>query len=500
MPGVVTTAIGTSSSAGALIVEPDGDLVVAGTADEGAGPHFLVGRYTAAGALDSSFNELGSLPGVLVVPMGTESGAFALVRQPDGKVVAAGYAEDGTPKVALARFRTDGTLDAGYNSVGTPPGVLLDDLGGSADTRARGLVLQPDGKAVVTGQVLDGGVIKMMVARYTPGGARDLTFNVAGPEQGAVFTPIGTAQGVANAAALQPDGKLVAIGNATDGTETKFALARYDLGDGAAAQADMSLAASASPVSSEPDQTVTYTFTVTNNGPDAAPATVSAPLPGSQTFAAAEGPSGSSCSTPPVGSSGSVICTLPTLPSGGTAVVTVDAVMAIPSADTLTATVSTVADDPEEANNTASATVNVTAPAAPTPPPAPPAQVADLSVVASADKFRAVKGDPIGFTVRVLNHGPNAAGAVLSIELDRKFAFISASGGECTVPRGGTSGTIVCRLSSLGSGSEASFRILVHPRRVGPAALTAQVSPVAPATDPNPGGNSAQANVTTRRN
>jgi uncharacterized repeat protein (TIGR01451 family) len=110
-------------------------------------------------------------------------------------------------------------------------------------------------------------------------------------------------------------------------------------------------------------QNVTYTITVTNSGPGpAASATLSDPLPAGTTFVSLSAPGGWSCTTPPVGGSGAISCTIASL-GVGSGVFTLTAAIAPTTTGgtvvTNTATVSSSTTDPNPANNSASATTLV---------------------------------------------------------------------------------------------------------------------------------------------
>ncbi|MBI1733537.1 MAG: PxKF domain-containing protein, partial [Candidatus Rokubacteria bacterium] len=90
--------------------------------------------------------------------------AYAVVVQPDGKVVLGGEAEQaGRGVLALARLHPDGTLDAGFGA----GGVVTTSGGGDLDAVWQ-LRLQPDGKIVAAGWATDGVTFQMrfMVARF----------------------------------------------------------------------------------------------------------------------------------------------------------------------------------------------------------------------------------------------------------------------------------------------------------------------------------------------
>src|SRR5207249_2855146 len=80
--GVVTTAIGRSSEADALVIQPDGKLVVAGETANGTTCAFALVRYDEDGTLDPTFGKGGK---VTTEGLYGCSGANALVLQPDGK-------------------------------------------------------------------------------------------------------------------------------------------------------------------------------------------------------------------------------------------------------------------------------------------------------------------------------------------------------------------------------------------------------------------------------
>src|SRR5690349_15825969 len=87
--------------------------------------------------LDPTFGGGGTLA---VTFAGTESGAAAVVLQPDGKIVAAGFAGD---DFGLARANSDGSLDATFGTAGR----VTTDFAGASDA-ATGLALLPDGRLV----------------------------------------------------------------------------------------------------------------------------------------------------------------------------------------------------------------------------------------------------------------------------------------------------------------------------------------------------------------
>jgi uncharacterized delta-60 repeat protein len=220
--GWVTTALGAEiDEANALVAQPDGKLVAAGfTVAGGVWAGFALARYLPDGSLDPVFGTGGRA----VTSAGGLRSALALARQPDGKLVAAGWgAVPGSLRdFALARYLPDGTLDPAFGTGGT----VMTDFDGLSD-QASALVLQPDGKLVAAGgaTVREGTFVYsgFGLARYNPDGSLDPSFGVGGR----VFTRVSSGSGFIHALALQPDGKLVAAGSASGSGGSTFAVLRY---------------------------------------------------------------------------------------------------------------------------------------------------------------------------------------------------------------------------------------------------------------------------------
>jgi uncharacterized delta-60 repeat protein len=148
--------------------------------------------------------------------------AYALAVGRDGKPVVAGVSgREGRSEMALARYTTRGRLDRSFG-VG---GKALTSFGPRNKVEARAVALQVDGKVVLAGGVRFG---DFALARYTAHGRLDPSFG----QNGKVLTHFGSRRNFSDATALaiQPDGKLVAVGswfrNPINGPG-RFALARY---------------------------------------------------------------------------------------------------------------------------------------------------------------------------------------------------------------------------------------------------------------------------------
>lgn len=212
--GVVTTDFaGEDSTVNALVIEPDGKLVAVGGSgffNRGTSA-FELARYDVDGSLDATFGT----GGLVKTVVGSGSRADAAVLQPDGKLVAAGFVTGAAEGFALARYDSDGSLDGGF---GTGGSVVTATVPGEI----HGLVLQPDGKLVAAG-----GVVTFALARYDADGTLDAGFGDGGTVE-TEFIDGGVA--TANALVRQSDGSLVAAGDASSGSGVGFGLVRYDAG------------------------------------------------------------------------------------------------------------------------------------------------------------------------------------------------------------------------------------------------------------------------------
>jgi uncharacterized delta-60 repeat protein len=172
-----------------VLVQPDGQIVVAGSI---FGIEFAVTRLNPDGEIEDGFGT------VSVNFTGTDTDrGYAVALQPDGKVVVAGSATTGTNSdIAVARITADGTLDASFDG----DGRRTIDLGGG--DRAEDVLVQPDGKIVLTGV----GLVNHQIAvvRLNPDGSLDAGFDGDG-----VASADAGDTGTGNAAALQANGKIV---------------------------------------------------------------------------------------------------------------------------------------------------------------------------------------------------------------------------------------------------------------------------------------------------
>jgi uncharacterized delta-60 repeat protein len=236
--GKITTEFSSTGSAEAasVLIQPDGKIVVAGSATTGGfflERDFALARYNPNGTLDPTFGISGRGTTPFAVAGGfRDAVATRVALQPDGKLVVAGHSlAQGTSDFALVRYSPNGRVDTSFGT----NGVVLTDFGGGSRDEAHGLVLQNDGRIIVAGSSRGNDFnarADVAVARYNADGTPDPTFGRSGQvrlgmEGNAVFPTedVGTAVG------LQPNGKFVVAGYTESGTgpgPSRFALMRYN--------------------------------------------------------------------------------------------------------------------------------------------------------------------------------------------------------------------------------------------------------------------------------
>ena len=150
----------------ALAIQPDGKLLVAGLM-YASNARGLIIRLNTNGSVDSSFANTG------FQRINPEENRLPIIKkiivQPDGKILVSG--QDLSIGI-LQRLNADGSYDTGFSS------PFNGQLGGSGQTMA----LQPDGKIVLNEYPDDsvvGGDDQMHLFRYNPDGSRDLSFSSA---------------------------------------------------------------------------------------------------------------------------------------------------------------------------------------------------------------------------------------------------------------------------------------------------------------------------------
>lgn len=273
--GIVTTdLLNTDDDANSVVIQDDGKILVAGRRDSvGISYGFVVVRYNDNGTIDSSFGNNGLITmGVQKVSQyykaciglqtdekiivgytkknnsksnihvqrfnkdGSPDSLFGksgkaiidicqfdvakdLKIQKDDKIVIVGYSDYGTDSsrnISLSRLKADGSLDDDFGK----KGLMITDISNFED-RANAIALQPDGKIVIAGYAGSSSSIwnnDFITVRYLNDGTIDKTYSHNGRTKTNILSDnfYGPSNDYAKALAIQPDGKIIVVGDNSD--------------------------------------------------------------------------------------------------------------------------------------------------------------------------------------------------------------------------------------------------------------------------------------------
>ena len=304
--------------------------------------------------------------------------------------------------------------------------------------------------------------------------------------------PVGTLlSGIANITSTTPDPN---TGNNISTATTVVA---------SSGQSDLAVASAAVPSTVTQGNNITYTQTVTNNGPAAATvATFTDTIPAGTTLVSFTPPANWTCNTIPVGGTGTITCTLniaQNIPVNGSVsfplVVKVSLSTAAGTTITNTANINvpcSSASDPNCANNTASTNIVVASPTQ-----------ADVSIVKSAAPEPVTLNTNLTYTLVVSNNGPAVAQNVsLSDNIPSTTTYVSSF-----TPQGSCSTTAIsvaspypstlqlnCTIGSIGVGAQVVVTVNVTAATFSSGSLTTNTATVTSSTsDPNPANNTSSA-------
>ncbi len=214
-PDTTFGATGKITSAGVWTLLPlaSGKFLVGGSDN-----NFMLQRRLANGSLDTTFQAGGSVS----TTIGRQSSIRTLALQSDGKLIAAGMSYYNPENLlAIVRYLANGDLDTSFNGTG----IVTVDFADS-NQYLGGVLIQPDGKIIVSGGAAIGGVGCAVLARLSTTGVLDGTFGSGGKAQ----ARIGQSAHSPAIPTLQADGKILIACSASrpdDIRTSEFAIARF---------------------------------------------------------------------------------------------------------------------------------------------------------------------------------------------------------------------------------------------------------------------------------
>jgi uncharacterized delta-60 repeat protein len=195
--GIVTTDLGGNDAARGLAIQPNGDILVAGTSSQTVtGWDFALVRYMPDGTPDDTFGD----HGVVLTDFDSHGdGAAALALVPGGDIVLAG---ESNGDFALARYHASGAPDSGFDG----DGRVTTDFATRGDAA---FAIALDGSRIVAGGYSissdDYSPRDVALARYEANGSLDNSFG----GDGRVTTDVGTFDNTATGIAVEPGDRIV---------------------------------------------------------------------------------------------------------------------------------------------------------------------------------------------------------------------------------------------------------------------------------------------------
>jgi uncharacterized repeat protein (TIGR01451 family) len=253
-----------------------------------------------------------------------------------------------------------------------------------------------------------------------------------------------------------------------------------------AGQADLALSTAVTPINVFAGNNITYTQTITNNGPAAATAvTFTEAIPANTTFVSVSAPAGWTCIT-----TTSVTCTDPSLAASASAdIIVVVNVAPTIAAGTITATSSVAATttDPNSANNSTTVTTTLL-------------DKCNLIVTNSGSPSPVAAGADITYTQTVTNGGPSACTTATFTEATPanttfvSVAAVTTGGGTWTCPN---AAPVACTNPSVPPGSKATITAvyLVTAGTSAGTIITDTATAASATHDTNPSTNSATVTI-----
>lgn len=187
-PGSGVMWDGASGLVNSIVIQPDGKILIGGAFTNINGvAQSGIARLNSDGSLDPSFN----------VGLGVDGQVASVAHQPDGRIILVGefVSYNGVNCNGIVRLEQDGAVDPSFDAGSGPDGTLSS------------VVLQLDGKIIIGGEFMTfDGTDMTRVARLDPDGTLDPSFD-----------PDNWVNGRVNAMAIQPDGKILVVGETVPG-------------------------------------------------------------------------------------------------------------------------------------------------------------------------------------------------------------------------------------------------------------------------------------------
>jgi uncharacterized delta-60 repeat protein len=215
--GTIILPIGTGDdSCNAMMMQPDGKILLVGESYNGHDSDVLVARLTDSGQLDATFGTDGK---TLIDAFGGTDAASAVLQQPDGSIVVVGAAFNGVDyDFLVVRLTSKGQPDSTFGT----NGIVTMSIG-EADDRAVSCVLDSTGRIIICGQAMQDGLWRFALACCTQDGELDSSF----ADNGIALPSLGSGDELATSVLHRVDGKLLVSG-CISGSSEDFGTVTFD--------------------------------------------------------------------------------------------------------------------------------------------------------------------------------------------------------------------------------------------------------------------------------
>ncbi|MEO7210127.1 MAG: T9SS type A sorting domain-containing protein [Chitinophagaceae bacterium] len=208
--GLDSVEIENQAYSSGIILQPDGKIVVSGTAEkeEYDDRRNFIYRLMSNGGLDASFGE----GGIVVNKHVYNINAVALIMRPDGRLVIGNtyYSNDSHPSYELESFNQDGSVDNSFGVKGIAKFIFGENQAGDWYSNMNEMAIQEDGKIVCVGTTGNKRFF-MALCRFNENGTIDAGFG----DNGGIIPNLENVDGSNNDGIdFQPDGKILACGSA----------------------------------------------------------------------------------------------------------------------------------------------------------------------------------------------------------------------------------------------------------------------------------------------
>ncbi len=164
-----------SDVANGIVIDDSGKIVVAGYTRPVSDDDILIQRYNDDGSENTSFDD----DGTVTIDHGENDWGSAVTLDEENNIVVTGYIYSGAVRnLGVWRYKNDGTADSTF---GTSGAVILGSAElGNTSNYGQDVIIDANGKILVTGYAYDGSNYYMILLRLNDDGSLDTSFGING--------------------------------------------------------------------------------------------------------------------------------------------------------------------------------------------------------------------------------------------------------------------------------------------------------------------------------